>query len=362
MGTHQEYNKLKFIGLFIGTAIIGLVLILIAVYNASRELVIVKEINTLHDILSDRRDAGVTSGEDTLSNINTLVAGEYRIGYLSGKDTIAVPGVPKADSRAQLEASRLNEKGGYLEIDGAIITWASSAFTATGDRLLITHRHSPPDISTLFGVYRNRLIIPALFYIWATVWASFILNNLVSRLRAQRAKLERMAWYDALTGLPNRNLMFQRLDELIHSDQEEHTTLFLAVVDLDGFKQVNDNFGHHAGDELLRQVADRFTHIVRHDDLVARTGGDEFVLLLTDQDPRVCEAICERILEALSEPYTLTTQTTRIGASLGLACYPRDGRDTTELSRKADQAMYQAKRSGGGIVCYSGDDPIPAGA
>ncbi|TDX99324.1 GGDEF domain-containing protein [Thiohalophilus thiocyanatoxydans] len=355
MGTRQEYNKLRFIGLFIGTAIIGLVLILIAVYNASRELVIVKEINTLHDILSERRDA------NAFPNIKALAADEYTVGHLSGKDTIAVPGVPSEVSRTQLEASRLNEQGGYLEIDGTIITWASSAIMSGGDGLLVAHRHRPPDISTLFGVYRNRLIIPAVFYIWATVWTSFILNNLVSRLRAQKAKLERMAWYDTLTGLPNRNLMFQRLDELIHREKKENTTLTLAVVDLDGFKQVNDNFGHHAGDELLREVANRFTHLVRHDDLVARTGGDEFVLLLTDQDPRVCEAICERILEALSEPYTLTTQTTRIGASLGLACYPRDGRDITELTRKADEAMYQAKRSGGGIVCYSGDDPIPAG-
>ncbi len=362
MGTHQEYNKLKFIGLFIGTAIIGLVLILIAVYNASRELVIVKEINTLHDILSDRRNASMTAEEDTFLNIKALATDEYAVGHLSDKDAIAVPGVPKAVTRTQLEASRLNEQGGYLEIDGAIITWASLALPATGDGLLVAHRHSPPDISTLFGVYRNRLIIPALFYVWATVWASFILNNLVTRLRAQRAKLERMAWYDALTGLPNRNLMFQRLAELIHYEQEEHTTLFLAMVDLDGFKQVNDSFGHDAGDELLRQVAERFSHAVRRDDLVARTGGDEFVLLLSDQDPRACQAVCERILEALSEPYNLPEQTIRIGASLGLVRFPHDGRETAMLIRKADQAMYQAKRSGGGIVSYSTLDPAWVGA
>ncbi len=320
-----------------------------------------KEINLLYHILREHTVASMTAEDGTRPKIEILATDKYALVPLSGKDAVSVPGIPEAVARTRLEASRINNQGGYLEIDGAIIAWAMFTPPGTDDGLLVAHQHQPPDSASLLSVYQNRLIIPALFYVWATIWASFILNNLVTRLRAQRAKLERMAWYDALTGLPNRNLMFQRLDELIHCDQEEHTSLSLAVVDLDGFKQVNDNFGHHAGDELLRQVAERFTHIVRQGDLVARTGGDEFVLLLTDQDPRACETICERILEALSKPYTLTTQTIRIGASLGLARYPRDGRDTTELSRKADQAMYQAKRSGGGIVCYSGDDPILAG-
>lgn len=362
MGTHQEYNKLKFIGIFIGTAIIGLVLILIAVYNASLELVIMKEISILHNILSDRAAEIMNAEDGERPSIKALATDEYAVAPLSGEDAVVVPGFSKAVARTQLKASRLNDQGGYLDIDDTIIIWASFALPATGDGLLVAHRHSPPDIATLFGVYRNRMIIPAVFYIWATVWTSLILNNLVTRLRAQRTELERMAWYDALTGLPNRNLMFQRLDDLIHGKERGHATLFLAMVDLDGFKQVNDSFGHDAGDELLRQVAERFSHAVRRDDLVARTGGDEFVLLLSDQDPRACQAVCERILEALSEPYNLPEQTIRIGASLGLVRFPHDGRETAMLIRKADQAMYQAKRAGGGIVSYSTLDPAWVGA
>lgn len=364
--TRREHDKLRFIGLFIGTAVIGLALILFAVYNASRELAIVKEIDLLHESLRERSAAlsAVGAGANAAELARRLSTETYPVSVLSGgrDSALSIPGVPDRIATAEVEASRVSERGGYLNVGEGGVAWASITLPAIGGDLLVAHSHRPLTGKALLGVYRNRLIVPALFYVWAAVWVSFILNNLVTRLRAQKDELERMAWYDALTGLPNRNLLFQRLDDLVGRAENGRAALFLAVVDLDGFKQVNDTFGHHAGDELLRQVAVRFRHAVRRGDTVARTGGDEFILLLTDPDPAACEAVCQRILEALTQPYRLPDRDIKIGASLGLARFPHDGRDTAVLTRKADQAMYEAKRSGGGIVCYSGEAPALVGS
>lgn len=341
-------------------------MILFAVYNASRELAVVKEVEVLHELLRDRAETLAAPGTpleaSALAQALSTEARPVLPFPADGGEEMVLPGFAAPLPRGELEASRINEQGGYLESPEGPVAWAAVPLPGSEDMLLVAHRHRPPTGATLLSVYQNRLIIPALFYLWAAVWVSLILNSLVTRLRLQKDELERMAWYDALTGLPNRNLLFKRLDELVEGGTGEGASLSLAVVDLDGFKQVNDTFGHHAGDELLRQVAERFRRVVRRGDLVARTGGDEFVLLLTDHDPRACEAVCERILEALSEPYALPDRSIAVGASLGLARYPHDGRDTAVLTRKADQAMYEAKRSGGGIVCYSGGDPVPVGA
>lgn len=367
MGTHREDDKLKFIGLFIGTAVVGLVLILLAVYNASRELVIVKEIDVLHELLRARVQdmAGQRRAAGEALPRPELFADAHRlISLAEGEDPLpALPGLVEPPARAAFEASRVNEQGGYLEAGEDVVVWASVLAPGTGGVLVLARSHRPLTGSALLGIYRNRVIIPALFYVWAAVWVSFILNNLVTRLRAQKRELEHMAWYDALTGLPNRNLLFNRLDGFVEQARTGRIHLSLAVIDLDGFKQVNDTYGHHAGDELLRQVAERFRATVRKGDIVARTGGDEFVLLVDDEEsPGAAEAVCSRVLAALSEPYSLPEGCIRIGASLGLARFPQDARDVAALTRKADKAMYAAKRSGGGIVCYSDRARQPAGA
>ena len=169
----------------------------------------------------------------------------------------------------------------------------------------------------------------------------------ISVFKESQMRLERMAYYDPLTGLPNRTLLADRLRLMLAKAQRERRMLAVCYLDLDGFKPVNDLWGHAAGDELLVQVAQRFQQSVRGDDTVARLGGDEFVILLNNLNGiEEGEQILERILAKLSAPLTLKAAEVSVSASIGVTFFPGDGADPDTLVRHADQAMYRAKQGG----------------
>ncbi|WP_430784276.1 diguanylate cyclase domain-containing protein [Actinoplanes sp. G11-F43] len=163
-------------------------------------------------------------------------------------------------------------------------------------------------------------------------------------------ELTRQAFHDSLTGLPNRKMLLDRAETAVEIAASTGTGVALLLLDLNGFKQVNDTVGHHAGDVLLQLVAKRLLGVVRRPDLVARLGGDEFSVLLTcDQGARDAVAVGERICERLREPFDIEGEPVRIGASIGVALFPQHGTEVTTLIREADAYMYQAKRGGGGV-------------
>ena len=168
-------------------------------------------------------------------------------------------------------------------------------------------------------------------------------------------ELTQQAFHDSLTGLPNRKLLLDRADVAVEIAAATGTRVALLLLDLNGFKQVNDTVGHHAGDVLLQLVAKRLQGVVRRPDLVARLGGDEFSVLLTcDPDERAAIGVGERICERLREPFDIEGQPVRIGASIGVAVFPEHGTEVGELMREADAYMYEAKRGGGGVRLVGG--------
>ena len=170
------------------------------------------------------------------------------------------------------------------------------------------------------------------------------------------------ALHDALTGLANRVLLNDRLDESLRHALHNDEPLALLMMDLDGFKQVNDTCGHAVGDELLHEVSRRVVGAVRTSDVVARLGGDEFAILLPRTDAGGGEHVARAVLDAVREPMQLAGHTLRVGASLGLALYPEHGRTRAELLRCADVAMYAAKAGRRGVATYVSalDDQQPA--
>ncbi|MCU7851721.1 MAG: EAL domain-containing protein [Candidatus Thiodiazotropha sp. (ex Monitilora ramsayi)] len=169
----------------------------------------------------------------------------------------------------------------------------------------------------------------------------------ITKHKQDEEKIRYQANFDALTGLPNRTLLSDRLAQSILSANRENWKLGLLFVDLDQFKVVNDTFGHVVGDELLQQVAERIRECVREVDTVARFGGDEFVILLQDiSDPEVAVAISTKIIEAVTDPFRLYERDIFIGASIGITVYPEDAGTADALLRNADMAMYQAKEHG----------------
>ncbi|MBX9834327.1 MAG: EAL domain-containing protein, partial [Burkholderiaceae bacterium] len=169
----------------------------------------------------------------------------------------------------------------------------------------------------------------------------------VTPQREQEVLLQRLALYDALTGLPNRVLLARKLQESMAQARTKNTRLGVAYLDLDGFKPVNDRLGHGAGDRLLVVVAGRLTRALRPLDTVARLGGDEFVILMPELESiGDCEAMLHRVMESISAPYTLDTERVVVTASIGFTMFPLDDADADALLRHADQAMYAAKQAG----------------
>ncbi len=169
----------------------------------------------------------------------------------------------------------------------------------------------------------------------------------VTALKESQQRLEQLAHYDPLTRLPNRTLLHSRLDRLLASARAEGCMAVVGYLDLDGFKPINDKHGHHVGDRLLVQIADRLAAAVRDGDTVARLGGDEFILLLTGLgSAEDVEQLLARILRAVAEPVHVGELTLHVSASLGATIFPDDDAPPDILLRHADQAMYRAKQLG----------------
>ncbi|WP_151632607.1 bifunctional diguanylate cyclase/phosphodiesterase [Noviherbaspirillum aerium] len=169
----------------------------------------------------------------------------------------------------------------------------------------------------------------------------------ITERRMYEARIRHQATHDALTGLPNRNLLYDRLQQAIHGSQRTHGITAVAFIDLDQFKFINDSLGHLAGDELLKVVTARLKSCVRATDTVARQGGDEFVLVLTQQ--KSIEAVTDtvrRIIAVVAEPWTHNGIDLHVTCSVGISVCPNDGQDAETLLRNADSAMYKAKELG----------------
>jgi diguanylate cyclase (GGDEF)-like protein len=159
-------------------------------------------------------------------------------------------------------------------------------------------------------------------------------------------QMARYATHDSLTNLPNRKHFHDQLAETIASAKQEKRTFTVLYLDLDGFKTINDDLGHVIGDQLIENTARRLEHCVRKGDMVARVGGDEFIVLLQDVASLDVSKIAEKIIENLSKPLMLADRSLSVTTSIGAATYPHDGTDANALIHSADSAMYEAKRNG----------------
>lgn len=165
--------------------------------------------------------------------------------------------------------------------------------------------------------------------------------------------IEHLAYYDPLTDLPNRRLMQDRLDQAMRRSRRQNCPVALLYIDLDRFKHVNDTLGHQAGDVLLCLMAQRFQMMLREDDVVCRLGGDEFAVVLHDvlrtEDAAL---VAEKLVEQAAQPFEINGSELFVGASVGIALYPRDAADSETLAKHADIALYHAKAQGKNTYCF----------
>lgn len=183
------------------------------------------------------------------------------------------------------------------------------------------------------------------------VMGLYKLYKLTQSIKRQKAESQEQMWhqanYDHLTNLPNRHLLQVRLEQAMERADRSKLPVGVLFIDLDNFKHVNDTSGHSVGDLLLSEAATRIAGCVRHDDTVARFGGDEFMVLMSDvRDVAILERTCQKILNELQQPFQINKDTFFISASIGVTLYPNDGDSYEMLLSHADQAMYEAKKVG----------------
>ena len=239
--------------------------------------------------------------------------------------------------RMPMKSSAIPSSFSMLNIDVAVTNWNARILKAM----------IPPALATL---------------VFLSIFGGFIYQSkksekLLAHLYSSTSKLSEIANNDALTGLPNRRLLEDRMSQAFKFAQRGESKVAVFFLDLDYFKQVNDTHGHEAGDQLLRLVATRLSNLLRVDDSIARIGGDEFVILLPNiENENQTIVAAEKIINALAEPFSLLglatpSQIVQIGVSVGIAIYPDHGEAPNDLISHADIAMYSAKRKGRN--CYA---------
>ncbi|WP_222593094.1 diguanylate cyclase domain-containing protein, partial [Halolactibacillus halophilus] len=214
--------------------------------------------------------------------------------------------------------------------------------------------------------YEEELDLPAGKRIWQTtltpVFEEEIVINIVgsatdiTEQKLLARELEKQANYDKLTDLPNRKLFFERLERMIVETERDQKQFALLFVDLDGFKNINDQYGHRAGDDVLVTVGKRLTESVRKSDTVARMGGDEFTIILRDTHDRdSIEEVVKNIHQRVKEAMRFSDCVCHIDTSIGIAVYPDDGVDSETLLKNADEMMYKIKHNGKGNYRFFSD-------
>ncbi len=263
-----------------------------------------------------------------------------------------------------------NAQGDILDVNPAftrITGYERSEVIGRNPRVLKSGRHDQAfyaamwksiiEIGTWRGEIWNRSkfgdVYPELLSIAAVHDADGQITNFVAvfsdirRLKEQEKQLVQLAYFDALTGLPNRVLLADRMAQASAQTRRNHTLMAICYLDLDGFKPINDTWGHDIGDQLLIEMANRFKVTLRAGDSVARLGGDEFVLLMLGLNSIAeCEQAVQRMLHAIGNPLLVTPQPIMLSASIGVTIFPLDDADADALLRHADQAMYRAKQLG----------------
>ena len=196
--------------------------------------------------------------------------------------------------------------------------------------------------------------------LWSARWSEkhqvriAVAHDITERKQMEK-RLLYAAGHDALTDLPNRTLLLDRLTSALQLAEREQSTLAVVFIDIDGFKEVNDQHGHAIGDQLLQNIAKRLQDSVRKSDTVGRLGGDEFLLVLnkTHTDANV-HLIANKLRKVIAKPYLIAGLNLQVSSSIGIACYPDNGEQAIDLVQYADQAMYLAKNNGGDrVVLYS---------
>jgi len=295
------------------------------------------------------RTLSADPGEPTLATV--LVA---RDGTLHTGGALSPKVIDQIRKPLLAELKQKHGQGRLIVGDKSYL-WGASEVPGKPYRLVLVHIADEVALGP-FQSFGARLIVVGFLVLWFAVWGGLILSGYISRrLNEQNARLVHQALHDDLTGLPNRRLFFDRLLQAILYARRRQQPVVLMVMDLSGFREINDTLGHQEGDDLLKQIGPRMQEALRSSDTIARLGGDDFAILLPEtslEEARIC---ADKLLQVFSRPFALGEISIRIGASFGITAYPQHSEDPEVLIQQAEVALNHAKTTQQDVVEYARD-------
>ncbi|MHB8454370.1 MAG: putative bifunctional diguanylate cyclase/phosphodiesterase [Acidiferrobacterales bacterium] len=298
--------------------------------------------------LDDLRDHLLIAADPKNLSALLLDRNEKIVASAASRDESVIPAVDFPLLRILQGDHHLHE----FTVGGRRYIWARAAIPGAPYSLVRIERSYSDEQGMLKRLVR-RLFVAGLILGWVAIWVALLISTAVSRrLTVQTKALEYQASHDSLTGLPNRSLLQKHLEAAICAAESTGRSVALVMMDLDRFKEINSTLGHNFGDALLQALGDRLQKALWGSDTVARLGGDEYALLLPMTDFTHSAQVTDKILTTIAAPFVINGVTLEIDASLGIAIYPEDGKDSVELISHADVAMYQAKHAGVQVTRY----------
>jgi diguanylate cyclase (GGDEF)-like protein len=254
--------------------------------------------------------------------------------------------------RSVIQQITASAKSGNIAVGNQVFVWDTIPLATTPYTLTVIHRTSTHEARIFFKHLAIPLFIAALIILWVAFWSTQYIASLLEKLHAQKNKLQHQAMHDALTNLPNRSLMLDRLQVAMREVDQSGSELALLFIDLNRFKEINDTLGHHYGDMLLVEISRRLASVLRKSDMIARLGGDEFAVVISHVTEEVTRSIADKLIAVIGDVIEIEGNKLFVTGSMGIARYPTHASDTNTLVQYADVAMYAAKRAGVGYVVY----------
>jgi len=252
----------------------------------------------------------------------------------------------------ELEHLPIDNGTGTVQLGMNEAHWFTKHLPETGQTVVAFYLHSAETNQTFLSQMAVTLIFTAFIVLWTAAWSAMYIASLVEKLNIQKVELEKLATHDSLTGLPNRSLLNERVEQSILQSKRDKSTFALCFIDLNKFKDVNDTLGHLYGDRLLIEMSARLSKCVRGSDTVARLGGDEFAVVLKNVDKDGAEVAAIKLVNTIEQSIVLKNKKYFLSASIGIALFPQDGKGVQSIIKHADDVMYTAKKAGKQFMHY----------
>lgn len=351
------FSKINLQSRLLGLALFALIVFGLVAYNSSLEIRMNQELAILNDfskyLVKDlNRHAVNDNALQAYLNHENFLPENYFLVIKSDKSTLMPSqGSYYIHTLPYEKLFREPDQNGFFHLHNSQFTW--SKIKSNSYNLILLHKLPDDTFLKFFYSLGFPLIIAGILIMSLVYWTTLLLKSLITTLQEKNISMQHMVLHDALTDLPNRFLLQDRIEHQIAISKRDNSPFSVVVIDINRFKEVNDTLGHHFGDALLVSVADTLLENLRDTDTVARIGGDEFALLLPNVNQESIFNIIEHLKKVFYRSYKLGDHTIHVDANMGCSFFPDHGMDTALLIQRADIALYTAKEKNQHYTFYN---------